>query len=285
MSQVVIFRQPDHPRGCGENSYVSDRRQRRIGSPPRMRGKLFSYCSHKSPKGITPADAGKTSLRGVILCGAKDHPRGCGENRGSIPPDGGGSGSPPRMRGKPQHKKSRIATSRITPADAGKTKAAKSICAVAKDHPRGCGENMYTTRTAPGFLGSPPRMRGKRCSQATKATHQRITPADAGKTSSGSFFCPRYWDHPRGCGENFAAFLSAARILGSPPRMRGKLNCRVTSSTRVRITPADAGKTTQCCGYRSTRQDHPRGCGENLPDFKFSGDVKGSPPRMRGKRQ
>ena len=29
--------------------------------------------------------------------------------------------------------------------------------------------------------------------------------------------------------------------------------------------------------------DHPRVCGENLPDFKFSGDVKGSPPRMRGK--
>ena len=34
-----ILRKQDHPRRCGENRYVPDRRQRGIGSPPRMRGK------------------------------------------------------------------------------------------------------------------------------------------------------------------------------------------------------------------------------------------------------
>ena len=50
----------DHPRGCGENGYVPDRRQRRIGSPPRMRGKRIGAMSATVTNRITPADAGKT---------------------------------------------------------------------------------------------------------------------------------------------------------------------------------------------------------------------------------
>ena len=161
MSQVVIFRQPDHPRGCGENSYVSDRRQRRIGSPPRMRGKLFSYCSHKSPKGITPADAGKTSLRGVILCGAKDHPRGCGENLPARLKAMQGQGSPPRMRGKHKALAKQDRATGITPADAGKTYFLRILDFCIEDHPRGCGENDRWNCISTANKGSPPQVRGK----------------------------------------------------------------------------------------------------------------------------
>ena len=71
--------------------------------------------------GITPADAGKTTVKVTVDDIDWDHPRGCGENADTptVPPKVGGS--PPRMRGK-QVKPRRIAhKAGITPADAGKT--------------------------------------------------------------------------------------------------------------------------------------------------------------------
>ena len=70
---------------------------------------------------------------------------------------------------------------------------------------------------------------------------------------------------------------------GSPPHMRGKgQNQRGTGSGRG-ITPACAGKREFCffdgCGHG----DHPRVCGEKLPTVQQTEDIKGSPPRMRGK--
>ena len=49
----------------------------------------------------------------------------------------------------------------ITPADAGKTSAAKSMFIPSKDHPRGCGENEGEEYKKMQAAGSPPRMRGK----------------------------------------------------------------------------------------------------------------------------
>ena len=71
--------------------------------------------------GITPAGAGKTLHRRGCTARMEDHPRRCGENLAIIPRCVHGRGSPPQVRGKPQHKKSRTVTSRITPAGAGKT--------------------------------------------------------------------------------------------------------------------------------------------------------------------
>ena len=111
----------DHPRGCGENRYVPDRRQRRIGSPPRMRGKLCPHISADGFSGITPADAGKTLPAAQPPFQSRDHPRGCGENRRAKLAPIHIVGSPPRMRGKHANQLAIIAGFRITPADAGKT--------------------------------------------------------------------------------------------------------------------------------------------------------------------
>ena len=90
-------------------------------------------------------------------------------------------------------------------------------------------------------------------------------------------------DHPRGCGENFAVSGFLPRQMGSPPRMRGKLNQAVAVFCFAGITPADAGKTYagRYSTYRS--QDHPRGCGENIKARVRRHRYTGSPPRMRGK--
>ena len=117
------------------------------GSPPRMRGKLFSLKTRPRGGRITPAHAGKTSLNFWGLNLKKDHPRACGENWLYVYYNERGEGSPPRMR--------------------GKRRAARAPYQA----PR----------------GSPPRMRGKLASHTVRCFPDRITPAHAGKTHSDSY--------------------------------------------------------------------------------------------------
>ena len=155
-----------------------------------------------------------------------------------------------------------IAT-RITPADAGKTTLKRQRLSGAKDHPRGCGENRLMLSLQLAVRGSPPRMRGKQTKYILLLQPVRITPADAGKTGYRGGREPRKEDHPRGCGENRIPSAISAKVLGSPPRMRGK-RCYTNFF---------------CCHSG----DHPRGCGENAEcDLLYIDDL-GSPPRMRGK--
>ena len=50
------------------------------------------------------------------------------------------------------------------------------------------------------------------------------------------------------------------------------------------ITPACAGKTTAVFFFNIASQDHPRVCGENMSLNPSSAARRGSPPRVRGKR-
>ena len=53
----------DHPRRCGENSAIAVSIHRTLGSPPQVRGKpTVPHVTHAAQR-ITPAGAGKTSLR------------------------------------------------------------------------------------------------------------------------------------------------------------------------------------------------------------------------------
>ena len=80
----VDFAYRDHPRGCGENSFLLIWDLRWSGSPPRMRGKLSKSSKTAPSRGITPADAGKTFILRVYPLKIQDHPRGCGENTKKI---------------------------------------------------------------------------------------------------------------------------------------------------------------------------------------------------------
>ncbi len=76
------------------------------------------------------------------------------------------------------------------------------------------------------------------------AFYDRITPADAGKTAELDFGGDNAEDHPRGCGENYEQLVGGGETLGSPPRMRGKRCLHWLVFCGIRITPADAGKTS-----------------------------------------
>ena len=151
-----------------------------------MRGKLLSGAGKLRRDRITPAHAGKTAGGGMSSTTPEDHPRACGENlvghRGMVAK----SGSPPRMRGKPNEIAAGTVLTGITPAHAGKTSSVQARKAPPQDHPRACGENCNAFDLVRIHKGSPPRMRGKRDSEARRAVAQRITPAHAGKTATRS---------------------------------------------------------------------------------------------------
>ena len=70
---------------------------------------------------------------------------------------------------------------------------------------------------------------------------------------------------------------------GSPPRMRGKEIQLKKPVTRLRITPAHAGKRIEKEPPDKESWDHPRACGEKDRKGQTLFLVPGSPPRMRGK--
>ena len=73
------------------------------------------------------------------------------------------------------------------------------------DHPRLCGEKLEPQVLRQFEGGSPPPMRGKAYSDIADVGANGITPAYAGKSDAFSNPFYRYRDHPRLCGEKFAA--------------------------------------------------------------------------------
>ncbi len=127
-------------------------------------------------------------------------------------------------------------------------------------------------------------MRGKRCASLCRSRMRGITPACAGKTPAPPRAHRPGKDHPRVCGENRAQLQKRRAALGSPPRVRGKLQTGSYTNREGRITPACAGKTDMMRGDGADEEDHPRVCGENSLRPTSSTPRKGSPPRVRGKR-
>ena len=134
----------DHPRRCGENTVWKVKGLTLRGSPPRMRGKPTMRPTVRGYWRITPADAGKTRMKWLIVSAQQDHPRGCGENYSEESEMEKIKGSPPRMRGKLRSANCDKSIIRITPADAGKTIYHQVALCRRGDHPRGCGENART---------------------------------------------------------------------------------------------------------------------------------------------
>ena len=100
LNENVIVNLADHPRVCGENQQRTSKRERRNGSPPRVRGKPREIFDSGANGRITPACAGKTVLFNLCVAVESDHPRVCGENISDLFVEFYENGSPPRVRGK-----------------------------------------------------------------------------------------------------------------------------------------------------------------------------------------
>ena len=127
-------------------------------------------------------------------------------------------------------------------------------------------------------------MRGKRVLQRCEVHNDGLIPAHAGKTSQR---LPRPCSrpaHPRACGENICPTEWHHTSKGSSPRMRGKLAQYLGLTTGSGLIPAHAGKTGGTASIAPKKWAHPRACGENDALAVKDTYVRGSSPRMRGKR-
>ena len=86
-------------------------------------------------------------------------------------------------------------------------------------------------------------MRGKAIDIGPIHGELGITPAYAGKRYCLALVLFFARDHPRVCGEKLIRPLCLLRLLGSPPRMRGKVSPASLSLFPAWITPAYAGKS------------------------------------------
>ena len=261
------FAQPwhrDHPRVCGEKADSGSHLHFRIGSPPRMRGKVDVDLKTAQGVRITPTYAGKRySERGTGRKG-QDHPRVCGKKLKAKAVGAMASGSPPRMRGKVLAALMPENRVRITPAYAGKSVRLFGLQGSGRDHPRVCGEKLKAKAVGAMASGSPPRMRGKGKRVLQNLERVGITPAYAGKRHTAWTVCRSQKDHPRVCGEKCQTSEKPPVRPGSPPRMRGKaVKARSWPISRG-ITPAYAGKSSFQAGTVSASRDHPRVCGEKM---------------------
>ena len=153
------------------------------------------------------------------------------------------AGSPPRVREKPSGRFTHWRRS--------------------KDHPRVCGKNFRPTVHLIHLWGSPPRVREKQIRFCPKNDFAGITPACAGKTNNENGGKKIFGDHPRVCGKNLSPFVVGSGSIGSPPRVREKLNTYHKTASKSGITPACAGKTDTYSTKQYYRRDHPRVCGKN----------------------
>ena len=142
----VAKKTKDHPRLCGEKSNRCQSRMWETGSPPPMRGKVFTDSCGGQFARITPAYAGKSGVLWIHDDLNLDHPRLCGEKGFYKKIPRVRIGSPPPMRGKVQSGEAVTQICGITPAYAGKSGRCSTGCFLHRDHPRLCGEKQNFSR-------------------------------------------------------------------------------------------------------------------------------------------
>ena len=272
-----------HPRVCGENDLFYFERNKTYGSSPRVRGKRGDPRRACGPRRLIPACAGKTVGLGWSWRKNWAHPRVYGENLWAPLDSAPSTGSSPRVRGKLPVDVDSWVLGGLIPACAGKTLriCACSWCGWA--HPRVCGENVTSASTRSLSPGSSPRVRGKPPSRWPPGRWLGLIPACAGKTGrAGRGWRPRA-AHPRVCGENTDPMSPRALAMGSSPRVRGKRPRRTPRTSRRRLIPACAGKTSVRVRVPWPLRAHPRVCGENEVAAGPAAHPRGSSPRVRGK--
>ena len=248
-----------------------------------MRGKRNGDIRLRRLDRIIPAHAGQTRSNSILHRVKTDHPRACGANITEEKSRKGYRGSSPRMRGKPASASESLRLTRIIPAHAGQTHGSCRCRLRSSDHPRACGANAKQAMEGDELTGSSPRMRGKRAGTDGISAAHRIIPAHAGQTETRRRRPRHTADHPRACGANLVEHAGLAHLVGSSPRMRGKLSSEAAARRADRIIPAHAGQTSRSASGATGTTDHPRACGANGYGWRWAALLSGSSPRMRGK--
>ena len=107
-------------------------------------------------------------------------------------------------------------------------------------------------------------MRGKASFSFVFLPTCRFTPAYAGKSKYEESLDSTKRVHPRVCGEKYFRIPQLYSLLGSPPRMRGKVTAASFRCDFKGFTPAYAGKSGNTGDASDVIGVHPRVCGEKV---------------------
>ncbi len=140
LSRSRLASSRDHPRVCGEQTFLIDFLRYITGSSPRVRGTDTRCASYYNALGIIPACAGNSAILILNMDRHGDHPRVCGEQNGYVGKEVPILGSSPRVR--------------------GTGSPYRAYLSIRWDHPRVCGEQGQGKYTFIGEKGSSPRVRG-----------------------------------------------------------------------------------------------------------------------------
>ena len=231
----------DHPRACGEKDGLSLGAEMMQGSPPRVRGKIYTTSARGGCWGSPPRVRGKASPSCKFMMQPGITPARAGK-RVSAFPAVGVVGITPARAGKSWQPLLHWNPPQDHPRVRGEKRGADVHRKGWVDHPRACGEKAVVNPKCQSATGSPPRARGKDRSHLSRSTSERITPACAGKSQATSPAAARLPDHPRVRGEKSLYCGVCHGVRGSPPRARGKESLLRRMPRRPGITPACAGK-------------------------------------------
>ena len=152
-------------------------------------------------------------------------------------------GSSPRIRGKPDWFRPGLSAGGLIPAHTGKTLAFCRGAGLAGAHPRTYGENVEVPCETDDAWGSSPHIQGKLYKVLRVNVLAGLIPAHTGKTRGISSSLTACWAHPRAYGENREGFPIDALVVGSSPRIQGKLRNQNDFDAAAGLIPAHTGTT------------------------------------------
>ncbi len=196
----------------------------------------------------------------------------------------GKTGSSPHVRGALSQLQCPCRWLGIIPACAGSTRTLRGFRTGRWDHPRMCGEHVVLPPFFWTVSGSSPHVRGALVQDFLQGLSTGIIPACAGSTVSWRIRRPPCRDHPRMCGEHNRGSSFGQSHKGSSPHVRGARQACDDALQESGIIPACAGSTTVGKTKLLFIWDHPRMCGEHLPDVSLAVPLPGSSPHVRGAR-
>ena len=268
----------------GDDAVLGDSLSMPRGTPPRARGRRVGDRRDHRAQGNTPACAGTTPRECVSRCTRREHPRVRGDDVAPTPDTCVVIGTPPRARGRRGQGAGREVHRGNTPACAGTTSPQPQRLPRTREHPRVRGDDHVRRSLLILLTGTPPRVRGRRMDADALAPRVRNTPACAGTTVGVSPRCSPTGEHPRVRGDDNSLIRTSSRIIGTPPRARGRLDRGEVLAVEVRNTPACAGTTGSSASRRPPPAEHPRVRGDDAARGHTSARTDGTPPRARGRQ-
>ncbi len=253
------------PAGAGRQGIRSSTDTQSGGTSPRVRGAGRNGHDRPGARGNIPAAAGSRAGRTLRRAWWVEHPRGCGERRGSEP-------RPRAIRGN-------------IPAGAGSSAGGAAASRRGWEHPCGCGEQPSTAALAEGAQGTSPRVRGAvELVEGAERPPGNI-PAGAGSRPWPSVMTTTSREHPRGCGEQYLRASTVTTGGGTSPRVWGAGGRVLGSGLCSGNIPAGAGSSHRRLRWWRLRGEHPRGCEEQIIDQAIDIAKQGTSPRVRGAGQ